>query len=179
MFWIINQYLAIPMLVIYVIGVPVLAFIILFLSRKSLNQKHVLSYFLLLYQGLKYKRYYWELCNTLRKFMLLALHVFVPDDIKIVKGLFGVFTLFFFSTLQLRLQPFKIPVITQVGKYKLHLTQLSRGSRNDIKLVDTIWRNNFRTRRPTSSLKHIFLHTDYNSKCKILDTLDILCSYNI
>ena len=172
-------YIAIPMLVIYVIGTPVLAFMILFLNRKNLSENHVLRYFLLLYQGLKHDRYYWELCNTARKCLLLSLHVFIPDDIKIVKGMFGVFTLFFFSTLQLRLQPFKIPVITQVGKYELQLTQSFRGPRNDLKLADIIWRNHFCARRSTSGFKHIFLRTHSDSKCKILDTLDILCSYSV
>ena len=109
------------MLVIYVIGIPALAFMILFVNRKNLSKNHVLRYFLLLYQGLKHDWYYWELCNTARKCILLSLHVLIPDDNKIIKGLLGVLTLFFFSTLQLRLQPFKIPVITQVGKFKLHL----------------------------------------------------------
>jgi len=104
------------MFVLYVVGVPLLAFIILFKNRMKLNKPEVLRYILLLYQGLKHERYYWELCNTARKCILLALHVFIPDDLKILKALFGVFTLFIFSTMQARINPFKISVISRLGK---------------------------------------------------------------
>ena len=108
--------IAIPMLVIYVIGVPFSAFWILYKNRYNLSKPSVLSYFLILYQGLKHEIYYWEIWNTLRKFILLSLHVFIPDDLKMLKALFGVFVLTFFSTLQLRIKPFKIDVISKLGK---------------------------------------------------------------
>jgi hypothetical protein len=111
-----NHNIAIPMLILYVIAIPLLAFFILYKNRYSLSKPHVLRYFLLLYQGLKHERYYWELCNTIRKVVLLSLHVFIPDELKMLKALFGIFTLFFFSTLQSRLKPFKIDIISTLGK---------------------------------------------------------------
>ena len=108
------------MLAFYVIGIPLVAFAILFRNRRRLFEPAVLRYFLLLYQGLKHERYYWELCNTIRKASLLALHVFVPDKYKMVKALFGVNILFLFSTLQHRLKPFKIGVISILGKTNDH-----------------------------------------------------------
>lgn len=104
------------MLVFYVIGCPVAAFIILYNNRNRLDKPEVLKYIILLYQGLKHEKYYWELVNTSRKVLLLSFHVFVPDDLKIMKALFGVLTMFVISLIQARLQPFKIGVISKLGK---------------------------------------------------------------
>ena len=104
------------MLVIYVIGAPLLAFGILFRKRNKLSDPQVLMYILLLYQGVKHHRYYWELINTVRKTILLTLHVFITDQLKILKALFGSFVLFLCSILQGRLRPFKIGVVTNLGK---------------------------------------------------------------
>ena len=59
--------LALPMLIFYVFGCPMIALAILFKNRNRLDQPEVLKYIILLYQGLKHERYYWELVNTLRK----------------------------------------------------------------------------------------------------------------
>ena len=75
-----------------------------------------------MYQGLKHENYYWELINTTRKLILLALNVFVPDSLNIVKALVGVFTLFIISLIQGRIRPFKIDVITNLGKYLNYVT---------------------------------------------------------
>ena len=118
------------MLGLYVIGVPVLAFLILYKNRYNLSKPSVLSYFLILYQGLKHEIYYWEICNIIRKFILLSLHVFIPDNLKLLKALFGVFVLTFFSTLQHRIKPFKIDVISKLGKSSYF--NKFRGSRNAV-----------------------------------------------
>jgi hypothetical protein len=102
-----------------VIGSPVVAFIILYTNRNRLDKPEVLKYIILLYQGLKHDKYYWELVNTLRKVLLLSYHVFIPDDLKIMKALFGVLTMFLISLIQARLRPFKINVISKLGKYIL------------------------------------------------------------
>jgi hypothetical protein len=94
-----------------VIGSPVAAFLILYINRNRLDKPEVLKYIILFYQGLKHDNYYWELVNTLRKVLLLSYHVFVPDDLKIMKALFGVLTMFLIYLVQARLQPFKINVI--------------------------------------------------------------------
>lgn len=108
--------LALPMLIFYVFGCPMIALAILFKNRNRLDQPEVLKYIILLYQGLKHERYYWELVNTLRKCLLLAFHVFIPDKFRIMKALFGVFVLFMVSLLQARLKPFKINIISTLGE---------------------------------------------------------------
>lgn len=102
------------MLLIYAIGFPLVIFIILFRNRKKLNDKKVISYFLLLYQGLKHERYYWELVNTFRKFSLLLIHVLLSDDSKVIKSLLGSVILFLASVVQGRLKPFKIGAVSDL-----------------------------------------------------------------
>ena len=55
------------MIILYVIGCPALAFTILYKKKDELDNPEVLKYLLLLYQGLKHDKYYWELVNTFRK----------------------------------------------------------------------------------------------------------------
>jgi hypothetical protein len=105
------------MVIIYVVGFPAVAFIILYKSRNHLQNESVVRYIILLYQGLKDEVYYWELVNTFRKVVLLSLHVFIPDTLRIMKALFGVLTMFIISLIQARLRPFKIDIITTLGKW--------------------------------------------------------------
>ena len=105
------------MLVMYVVSMPLLAFAVLFKYRKSLNNSDVIKYILLLYQGLRHEVFYWELVNICRKFFLLCLYVFIPDKYKIVKALTGVFVLSICSMAQLKLKPFKIGIISTLGKF--------------------------------------------------------------
>jgi hypothetical protein len=102
------------MIILYVAGFPIVCFVILFKNRKKLAEPQVVKYFLLLYQGVKHERYYWEFVNTFRKTSLLTLHVFITDDLKIMKALLGSLVLFTISILQIRLKPYKIGVITDL-----------------------------------------------------------------
>jgi hypothetical protein len=104
------------MIIIYVVGCPAIAFIILYKSRNHLKNASVIRYIILLYQGLKQEVYYWEIVNTFRKVLLLSFHVFIPDDLRIMKALFGVVAMFIISLIQARIKPFKIDIITTLGK---------------------------------------------------------------
>jgi hypothetical protein len=104
------------MIIIYVVGFPMVTFIILYKSRNHLTNPTVVRYIILLYQGLKQEVYYWELVNTFRKVLLLSFHVFIPDTLRIMKALFGVLAMFIISLIQARIKPFKIDIITTLGK---------------------------------------------------------------
>ena len=104
------------MLIFYVIGSPLVMITILYKNRMKLGNPEVIQYILLLYQGLNHSRYYWEFINTLRKFILLSIHVFITDRFKIVKALLGAVTMFVCSIMQARLKPYKIKVVSDLGK---------------------------------------------------------------
>ena len=59
------------MLLVWGIGAPIVALLVLLKYKKSLDTWNVQKYLLVLYQGLKSKRFYWELINTARKTLLL------------------------------------------------------------------------------------------------------------
>jgi len=56
---------------------PIVALIILIKYRNNLEDSRVKNYLLILYQGLKPKTFYWELVNTLRKFLVLSFNAFL------------------------------------------------------------------------------------------------------
>lgn len=68
------------MLAIWVVGLPLLALGIITKNRKHLEEGKVKKYFLILYQGLKPKAYYWEFVNTFRKFLILILNVTLSNE---------------------------------------------------------------------------------------------------
>ena len=63
--------LGIPMILIWGLGIPITALIIMIRLRKILDTWNVQQYLLMLYQGLKLECYYWELINSARKILLL------------------------------------------------------------------------------------------------------------
>ena len=63
--------LGIPMILIWGLGIPISALIVMIRLRKSLDTWNVQKYLLMLYQGLKLECYYWELINSARKILLL------------------------------------------------------------------------------------------------------------
>ena len=65
---------ALPILTIWVIGFPMMALIILIRNRQNLQKSHIQSYFLILYQGFKKDRFYWEFVSAFRKFAILSIH---------------------------------------------------------------------------------------------------------
>lgn len=62
-----------PILIVWVFGCPLVAFIILTKNRSKLEDWSIKKYFLILYQGFKPEVYYWEFVNTSRKFSILAI----------------------------------------------------------------------------------------------------------
>ena len=63
--------LGFPILVIWVAFTPIFALILLAVNIKKGDNSKVKQYMLILYQGLKPDRYYWEFVNTLRKVLIL------------------------------------------------------------------------------------------------------------
>jgi len=69
--------LGIPMLIIWSFGIPFSAFVLLYKNRNKLEEPEIQKYYLMIYQGLKINRFYWEFVNTTRKIMILAINVFL------------------------------------------------------------------------------------------------------
>jgi len=82
-----------PMLVIWVIGMPLIAFLILFCNRKRLNDEHFFDKYRMLYQGLKSERYYWEIVNSFRKISIVSINVFLALYPDYIKAIYAILTL--------------------------------------------------------------------------------------
>lgn len=99
---------SVPNMIIWVIGAPLFAFFILYKNRDHLDQSHVKQYYLILYQGLKDKVFYWEFINTIRKTSLLAFNT-VLSVLSIQYRLFLSFLLLMMIIrIQIRLKPYKL-----------------------------------------------------------------------
>jgi hypothetical protein len=101
-------FIAVPMLVIWVFGCPILAFIALYRNRHRLNDTAFQRYFIVLYQGLKDDKFYWEIVNTARKVLIVSINVFMSRYPLFYKGAIGIILLIAFIRIQLRLKPFKM-----------------------------------------------------------------------
>ena len=106
----------VPTLIIWVIGMPILAFIALYKNRNDLECPMMKRYLLLLYQGLRPRVFYWEIVNTLRKLILVSINIFLNTYSPYYKILFSIgeylplislVILVLFWRLQIRLQPYK------------------------------------------------------------------------
>ena len=72
-----SIYFAVPIIIVWVIGIPLLLLIYLCKNRHSLVQWKLQRYFLIFYQGLTQEEFYWEFINTVRKFLMVAINVFM------------------------------------------------------------------------------------------------------
>jgi hypothetical protein len=78
--------LSLPILSVWVVGAPLTGFILLYKNIKKGRSNQVNQYLLILYQGLRHDRFYWEFVNTLRKTIFLAL-LLLTDIPKIFCGM--------------------------------------------------------------------------------------------
>ena len=104
-FWMLTA--AVPMLVIWVVGAPCLALVILYKHRKDLDNGYIKNYMLVLYQGLKPNTFYWEFVNTLRKLLILTISVFMSTESSNYQVLISVIILYGIYRIQLKLNPYK------------------------------------------------------------------------
>jgi hypothetical protein len=66
-----------PIMTVWVIGAPTFALVVLYKFRNDLDDWKVKKYLLLIYQGFKPNRFYWEFINTFRKFIIICISVFL------------------------------------------------------------------------------------------------------
>ena len=92
-----------PIITVWVVAAPILAFILLFKYIKSPEENKVKTYFLILYQGLKQKHFYWEFVNTARKVLIMITFPFQTS----VRIFFSLLIITLFTRLQFQLRPYK------------------------------------------------------------------------
>ncbi|CAI2369222.1 unnamed protein product [Moneuplotes crassus] len=96
-----------PILIIWVIGMPAIAFFILYRKRALLDRPEQQKYLLILYQGLRQDAFYWEFVNTFRKFVILLFNVFLSIYDPYYRILGAIISLIILIRIQERLKPYK------------------------------------------------------------------------
>ena len=99
--------LSVPSLIIWVIGMPLFAFIVLLLNRNSLDSGPVRQIFLVLYQGFKQNVFYWEFVNTLRKVLLLLFSTVLSIFSSNYSALISIAILVVLVHVQIKLDPYE------------------------------------------------------------------------
>ena len=66
--------IALPIILIWVIGFPALGLTILVKNRHNLSDPRMQSYFLILFQGFRQETFYWEFMSAFRKFTILSIY---------------------------------------------------------------------------------------------------------
>jgi len=84
----------IPILLIWVVGIPLTGLTILVLNWKRLSDPIFMKKFIALYQGLWDWAFYWEFVNTFRKIILITINLAIPSSVNYMKSLTGVIFLF-------------------------------------------------------------------------------------
>ena len=103
-------FISIPMFVVWVFGCPLVALYFLFKNRHHLNNTTIQKYFIVLYQGLKDDRFYWEFVNTLRKVLIVWINVFLSNYALFYKGVSAIILIIVLIRVQMVLDPYKLQV---------------------------------------------------------------------
>jgi hypothetical protein len=92
-----------PIFLVWVIGFPLMALFLLFKNIHRGESNKVNRYFLILYQGLRKRVFYWEFINSLRKVLILVAFA-ILEDFQIMTA---VIVLVITSRIQINLKPYK------------------------------------------------------------------------
>ena len=106
--------LSMPILVVWVFGTQFLILLYLIKHRRRLNSTAVKKYFHIIYIGYRDERFYWEFVNTLKKFIIISLNVFLSQVSKSYKGMAAIITLLVLIRLQMYLKPYKLKVNNEI-----------------------------------------------------------------
>lgn len=102
------------MLFFWVFGAPVLVLVILIRNRDNLQQPFMKRYFLLLYQGLKRKAFYWEFVNTIRKVLMPLFSVLLATFNPFYRAMVAIIILIGLFRVQQHLHPYKLEENNQI-----------------------------------------------------------------
>lgn len=97
-------FLWVPILIVWVLGIPIIGLILLYKNIKKEDSK-VSKYFLILYQGLIKKYFYWEFINSVRKLIILV----IINLMQSFQILTAVIVLVITFRIQIAINPYKDP----------------------------------------------------------------------
>ena len=106
--------IGVPTLIIWVVGAPLLVFIVMVRNKDNLNKPYMQKYLLLLYQGLKPEVFYWEFINTFRKLLVPIINVVVISKEIFYQIIATLLVLGLLFRIQIYLKPYKLEDNNQI-----------------------------------------------------------------
>ena len=106
--------LGVPMVIFWVIGLPVLGFIIVKHYKNRLDEEFVIFRYRILFQGYKREAYYWEFVNVFRKVSIVMINTFLGIYPPIYKTFVATLTLAIILRQQEQIQPYLIKIMNEV-----------------------------------------------------------------
>ena len=104
--------IAAPIIILWVCASPLIALVLMLKYKEAKNEKgkKIFEYFLILQQGLKPDKFYWEFVNTLRKILILLSLLFNTTATVFI----SLFIIVASARLQIYLKPYKKSANSQV-----------------------------------------------------------------
>lgn len=106
--------LGVPMIIFWVIGLPVAGFLIIRHYRDRLDEEWILRRYRILFQGYRADAYYWEFVNIFRKVSMVMINTFLGIYPPIYKTFVATLTLAIILRQQEQIQPYKIKVMNEI-----------------------------------------------------------------
>ena len=110
--------IGLPILIIWVILTPTIALVLLF-KYYNRGENSIKRYFIILYQGLKSNRFYWEFVNSLRKVIILMSFSLLITYPPIYKIMIALIVLVVTTRLQINLNPYKDPKNNEIELFAI------------------------------------------------------------
>lgn len=117
--------IAIPSIIIWGLGIPIFAWIILANNKNDLDDLKCREKYGFLYNGFKKKYYYWESVNMFRKIVIIFIAAFLDEFGVITQALVVFLVLVTFLYLNVKIQPFAFPVLNDMEVFSLFTSMLT------------------------------------------------------
>eukprot|EP00347_Sterkiella_histriomuscorum_P017693 403348360 len=104
----------IPIIIIWVLGLPLIALVILILRRNQLNDTNNLQRYGFLYVGLNHNAFYWEILLHFRKVLLISINVFFTTFKPLYRALIGFMLMIIYIEFLQKVQPYATPEINDL-----------------------------------------------------------------
>jgi hypothetical protein len=69
--------MGIPIITIWIVGLPILAWFVMFRKRHHLSDEENIARYGFLYTGLNHQAFYWEILLHFRKVLMICINVFM------------------------------------------------------------------------------------------------------
>ncbi|CDW88757.1 UNKNOWN [Stylonychia lemnae] len=121
----ISYFIASPSILVWGIGIPFFALVLLFKHRSRLEQNGLRERYGFLYKGYKKEYYYWEIFIMYRKLIIIFISVFFKNHGVIAQALVVMIFYIFFMLLTFKLNPFINITLNQLESLSLLTSMLT------------------------------------------------------